>query len=180
MRVSYHNVENATRSGLAVRQVGRWSRAGAAISDPQIVDRFLAKVKKTHGCWLWVGAHGRYGQFQLEGEPHGKIYAHRASYQIHVGSIPRDVHVLHTCDVRECVNPAHLFLGTHLDNMRDAATKGRLHAPRPSGRKVTDEQVAEMVALRAAGALLADIAAQYGVTKAFVSQVVRGLRRRAA
>lgn len=184
MSEGLHNVENATHIQLTGRKVGWGRKAGVAVSDPRIIARFFANVNKTDTCWLWTGsrtggsAKGRYGQFSLGLQQ--KLYAHRFSYLLHCGDIPAGLHVLHACDVRLCVNPAHLSLGTHLDNMRDAAEKGTLHVGRPSGRKVSDAQVEEMVALRAAGALLADIAESYGVTKTFVSLVVRGLRRRAA
>ncbi len=91
---------------------------------------FWARVKKTATCWLWTGRtmHFGYGVIQLyQRAPH--ISSHRASWMIHHGSIPNGLWVLHKCDVPACVNPDHLFLGTHADNMKDAQRKGRLSVP---------------------------------------------------
>jgi hypothetical protein len=85
--------------------------------------------------------------------------------------------VLHKCDVKRCCNPQHLFVGTHADNMRDASAKGRLSVQRPSGQKVTDEQIAEMVELRRSGLTLEAIAGRFDVSRSYVSFIVRGLRR---
>lgn len=75
------------------------------------------------GCWLWHGSCCRdgYGNFY-----DGKrvIGAHRFSWQAHKGVIPGGLHILHKCDTPSCVNPDHLFLGTHTDNMRDMTAKG--------------------------------------------------------
>lgn len=99
--------------------------------DP--VERFLSKVtyEPNSGCWLWVGGWQRagYGHMHYNGE----IVAHRVSAHLFKGGIPSGLHVLHRCDVRECVNPDHLFFGTHSDNMKDCARKGR--AIKPSIRK---------------------------------------------
>jgi predicted XRE-type DNA-binding protein len=76
------------------------------------------------GCWLWRGAVAKtgYGQASFNGRT---IAAHRASWQRERGAIPTGMLVLHKCDVRDCVRPSHLFLGTHKDNMADMYAKGR-------------------------------------------------------
>lgn len=76
------------------------------------------------GCWIWKRTHqtNGYGQTRFLGK---QIGAHRASYQAFIGDIPEGMEVCHTCDVRNCVNPAHLFLATHSENMLDQKRKGR-------------------------------------------------------
>jgi hypothetical protein len=78
------------------------------------------------GCWIWMGAAGRYGQAKRNGRV---IRAHRLSWIAHNGDIPAGLHVLHKCDTPLCVNPAHLFIGTPLDNAGDREAKGRGNQP---------------------------------------------------
>ena len=80
------------------------------------------------GCWLWekgVGSTG-YGHIFYQGK---MLKAHRVSWELHRGLILKDMCVLHKCDVPSCVNPDHLFLGTHKDNKRDSMKKGRHYIP---------------------------------------------------
>lgn len=87
--------------------------------------RFWPKVEKSDGCWLWTSStSGRgYGAFWANG---GRIRAHRFSWELHNGSIPAGLWVLHHCDTPACVRPEHLFLGDRRANMLDAAKKGRI------------------------------------------------------
>lgn len=96
-----------------------------------VEERFWAAVDTTGDCWLWTAskAGNGYGKIMVNGR---RIGSHRLSYILHYGEIPEGLHVLHTCDNPLCVKPAHLFLGTHADNMRDASQKGRLPGGRPT------------------------------------------------
>jgi hypothetical protein len=91
-----------------------------------LIERFEAKVEPVteSGCWIWTAALGAtgYGRFHLgvRGRP---IEAHRAAWEIYRGPIPRDGLVLHKCDVRACVNPAHLYIGNKSDNITDWRTR---------------------------------------------------------
>ena len=100
-------------------------------------DRFFSKVKKTNSCWEWQGAKRLgYGVFKVDGKTKG---AHRQSWELHKGVIPKGLLVLHKCDNRGCVNPSHLFLGSHSDNMKDVQMKGRLKLP--EGVKFTNGRI---------------------------------------
>ena len=136
-------------------------------------ERFGAKweLEKTTGCWLWTATITKNGYGYIRS---GKrmIQAHRVSFEIHVGSIPKGMHCLHRCDVRNCVNPDHLFLGTNADNMADMVTKGRALRGETNGKaKLTDKEVC---------AILADsrshrkIAADYNIGKTAVWQIKSG------
>lgn len=99
-------------------------------------ERFWKMVAKTDSCWFWTGkklATTRYGGFGVHvlsdrGLAWRPESAHRVSWEFHHGPIPPGLHVLHSCDVRHCVNPAHLRLGTHQENIEEATRKGRMRS----------------------------------------------------
>lgn len=136
--------------------------------------RFASKIapEPNSGCWLWTGSHDDkgYGRIALtRGRP---ISAHRASWMIHFGEIPRGLVVCHKCDVRSCVNPDHLFLGTNKDNSQDAVRKGRMaFGARQGGAKLTDE-IVRKIRLSIEGP--AALAKQYGVSHATIIRARRG------
>lgn len=77
------------------------------------------------GCWLFTGYVCPLGYGIIAETKRKRIKAHRAAYTVHVDDIPHGLDVMHSCDVRSCVNPNHLSVGTHKDNMADMARKGR-------------------------------------------------------
>lgn len=147
-----------------------WSRGPRLNRRRSSDDRLEGKyrVDSGTGCWVWTASVGTDGGGQLNaGGNHGHPEkAYRVSWRKYRGQIPRGMCVCHICDNRKCINPDHLFLGTHADNMADSSRKGRV-----AGRKLTDEQA---VAILADARTHRVIAADYGVTKPVIGNIKNG------
>ena len=94
-------------------------------------DRFLKKIipEPNSGCWLWDGASsGGYGRIGIGSRSDGtrkSVLATKVSFELHKGTLPNGLQVLHICDTPSCVNPDHLYAGTRSQNMQDAWDRGR-------------------------------------------------------
>lgn len=119
--------------------------------DAATVKRFWAKVDRGNprACWLWTAGccTAGYGHFRLGSTVTGdrrKELSHRLAYELAYGPISDGLQVLHGCDNPPCCNPAHLFLGTHAENMRDRGAKGRQRKQESANqklRRMRDEQL---------------------------------------
>lgn len=136
-----------------------------------IRQRFYAKVRKTDNCWLWIGAKQTprrsqpigYGVMVVRSSPRQAVLAHRLSWELHRGPIPRDKCVLHHCDNPPCVNPDHLFLGTQIENIEDCTSKGRKQKGEQHVRAVLKEvEVVQIKRRIRNGDSVCDIASDYG------------------
>lgn len=136
----------------------------------------LVKKSSMSGCWLWSGptvTKMRYGRFQLNAK---QQYAHRVSWSLSNGEIPKGQCVLHKCDTPACINPEHLFLGSRRDNMIDKVMKGRQHYGVGTGGAVlTDQKVSTILYEYACGDTSAlELAARYGVNESTMRSVING------
>lgn len=142
-------------------------------------DLFYSKIKKTPTCWLWLGFKKEtgYGRININGKNYG---AHRISYILHKGRISKNLEVCHTCDNRSCVNPKHLFLGTHQENMADMTAKGRTLKGEKNGRcRLKKIQIKEILKkIKQKKYTNTEIAKQYSISNSHVSAIKSGKRWR--
>ncbi len=143
---------------------------GVPLNPQTFLDRTMPLTES--GCWIWMGGMASNGYGAITGDR-----AHRQSWKFFRGQIPKGLCVCHTCDVRLCVNPDHLFLGTIAENNADMIRKGRgvaLKGERHGEAKLTDQKV---LAIRSEyrkgqrGFGIRILAKRYGVS----TPVIRGI-----
>jgi len=114
------------------------------LTDEQFVHRFWQRVDKKGNCWGWTAASAYNGYGAFQGRIDGVQFyrAHRYSWHLHNGPIPKGLLVRHTCDNAACVRPDHLLLGTYYDNNHDTIRSGRSNRGERQGHsKLTEAQV---------------------------------------
>jgi predicted XRE-type DNA-binding protein len=130
-------------------------------------------------CWIWqAGRRGDYGSGYYNGK---RESAHRVSYILFKGPIPDGLEVCHTCDVKLCVNPNHLWVGTHQQNILDIKAKGTrspAYGEAHGKSKLTSQQVAQVPELIKQGMSQRQIGKLFGVSSACISYISRGITRR--
>lgn len=144
-------------------------------------ERFWSRVDKCgpDDCWEWTGrvTNNGYGTFNMN---HNFYYAHRVSYVMAHREIPfvdgKTLCVCHQCDNKLCVNPSHLFVGTHADNMQDCVDKGRHGYLIGRGEfngscKLTDDQIEQ---IRVLGCKMSqrELSRMFGVTQSHIWRIL--------
>ena len=138
---------------------------GKTIEEKLIANH--VKNKETD-CWEWIAAKHSFGYGNMmEGR------AHRLAYQTWIGEIPRNMCVCHHCDNPSCINPDHLFLGAHKDNLRDMHNKKRWKITNRKGEdysvsKLNDKKVKEIKKLLLRGEFQHAIAEKFGVAQSTI------------
>lgn len=143
-------------------------------------DKFNDFVSKGPDCWLWVGRVCRngYGRFGIAGCR--DVLAHRAAFALSGGGLSENEVVCHRCDVKLCVNPAHLWLGTQSDNIQDMLQKNRANPPRELRNhrcKLTAQDVALVREARKLGVSAHLLAERFEVRANHIWRIARGERR---
>lgn len=144
--------------------------------------RFWEKVDKSGDCWMWTAALGRGGYGSFVDPSLTTHRAHRIAYLLEVGPIPAGMDVCHSCDVRACVRPSHLWLGTRAENNRDMAIKGRAKGVphvRTAGERnprhvLTDAQVRSIRTAKREGGSTKLLAEEYGVSRTVIKKIANG------
>lgn len=156
-----------------------YSRGSREVETGDAIERFHKKyIKQEDGCWIWTGGARPNAKGTLYGRhwnEYGKSEgSHRFSYRIHKGKIPKGLYVCHTCDNPLCVNPEHLFIGTHKDNMEDMVNKNRSYKGCGEDKgvsKLTNSQANEIRESTLSQSKLAKI---YGVSQTCIGRIKRG------
>ena len=135
----------------------------------RMIKLLLSKIIKDSktGCWLWQGScfESGYGQIGYHGK---SLRTHRVSWIYHNGEIPKGFNVLHKCDIRNCINPNHLFLGKPIDNTTDMINKNRRVNPTA---KLSEFDV---IFIREDTRPQIKIAKEYGISKSQISKIKSG------
>ena len=135
----------------------------------------MRNVLVTNGCWHWrkYRSEKGYGRFDWRGR---WMFAHRVAWELTHGPIPSGMSVCHTCDVRDCVRPDHLFLGTNADNIADKMAKGRHRARTGEDHpmhKLSTAETEGVVAAKQSGEPAKIIAARYRISESHVYRLAR-------
>lgn len=151
-------------------------------------ERFWQRVDRSDNdsCWLWLGATNDFGHGTISVTSSGRsksILAHRLSYELNVQPIPAGMVVRHKCDVPGCVNPAHLELGSQIENIGDMIQRRRQsQPPHPKGKahhnlKLSDDDVRAIRKSASEGQRQAEMVRHYKVSRSVISQIVSGKTR---
>ena len=147
--------------------------SGRTFSKEEIEKRLQSKYfVNEDGCWQWVGASGGSRRLSPQIRINWKcFYASRVAYEIYNGPITDGLYVCHHCDNHMCINPAHMFLGTQKENMRDASRKGRLN------KTVINESIVKWIKdLRTHGKTQSEISKETNIPVGTIGHILTGTR----
>lgn len=137
------------------------------------IEKYSMPVTES-GCVLWTGnlSSEGYGRINIDGKI---VYIHRIVYALCSGAIPEGLFICHKCDVTCCINPNHLFSGTHSDNMRDKIKKGRGRGGSLKGELHGQSKLdyKQVTAIRADSDSQRTIAKKYGISQRLVGKIKR-------
>lgn len=127
--------------------------------------------KKDNGCWEWTATLYKGGYGKVQSWLHPSRYAHRAMYSLVVAPIPSGMWILHACDNRKCINPEHLWIGTHAENQKDKVLKGR------GNYKFSNDDVEQLRRFFGYGVARVELRKQFGISTFWFDKIVKENRR---
>ncbi len=139
---------------------------------PKQIKRLWSKVKKTDSCWVWTAGFfpSGYGSISINDRTY-KVS--RVVYELAHGKFDKKLYVLHRCDNKKCVNPKHLFLGTHRDNMKDMVKKGRQSRGEDGRNKLTIREVLKIrETFKKAGVTKQYLANRFNVSRKLIANII--------
>lgn len=171
-KVTYARTGKRGRTGMHGNH-WRGPRPGKPINER--FDRFVVRTDERE-CWLWRGSMRPNGYGRLNIGRRRAVSAHRVAWELQHGPVPAGQCVLHRCDVRACVNPAHLFLGTKADNNRDCVAKARNTRGSMQGTaKLTEALIPSIRDALRRGRSCASVARELGVSGDTIARVKNGM-----
>lgn len=180
----FSDVTKGLIGGQPMRFIRGHNRRGVKPNLEPVESKMKRLTEKTDGCWLWKGGRNRYGYGSLTYD-NTRWLAHRLAWVLTNGiAIEKGVVVRHKCDNPTCVNPAHLELGSRLDNLQDMVSRKRQNffgrrkqrqiGERNPAAKLTAAQVVEIRSRRKQGEPLLTLATEFGISKSYVGNLVAG------
>lgn len=154
-------------------------REGKILLTLSQIDLFMSKIDKKETCWIWTGQKDSNGYGRCTVNRIVASLAHVVSYVLHKGPIIKGLDILHSCDNPSCVNPDHLRMGTHKENMNDRDSRGRskICPPRKGVQsnfaKLTDNSVIEIRKCFSMGVKQIDLAVRFNVGASCINSIVK-------
>jgi hypothetical protein len=142
------------------------------VAIPEKISKNSVRVPES-GCWLWIGSLTNNGYGRMTFGAKTEFLSHRLSYEQKYGEIPNGMLALHHCDVKCCVNPDHIFIGTQQDNMTDKVMKNRQAKGAHHGMaRLTEEQAKEV---KFSDQKTSDLAKKFNCSAVMIRQIRGGL-----
>jgi hypothetical protein len=158
----------------------RWDDLSEEEKLVKMKDNLEERLIKKDCCWEWKGGKDKDGYGQMQISTGNKLTkAHRVSWMVYKGDIPKGIKVCHKCDNPPCCNPDHLFLGTTKDNSADMTLKGRsTRGSKNATSKLKDDDIPKIRQLISLGVTLTRIAKDFGVSVSTICEISKGKRWR--
>lgn len=158
--------------GVVIKKNDKYWFGNVQVGLPDHISLIFSKTTITETCWLFNGRKSRsgYGLIKFKGIQRP---VHRFLYETFYGPIDKNLVCCHKCDVRNCINPAHIFIGTREDNQKDMKEKGRAAKGSRNGMsKLTEDNIKNIFKLRKSGMMQKDIGKLFNVTQSHISLVL--------